>query len=192
MDISAAIEAILFAAGESVPVARLSLVLGADEKEISLCAAELAEKGCSAAEIRERIEELRPRSHASFLLDTLEFMKAGGRCSALAAFGASILQLKPCIEVDNADGSMHVGKKYRGTLKKVLPQYVKDKLAQYPSIKRDHLFITYSTIDPSYVELVRQTVEETMEFKEIHTTNASCTIACHCGPNTLGILFETE
>ena len=31
-----------------------------------------------------------------------------------------------------------------------------------------------------------------MEFKEIHTTNASCTIACHCGPNTLGILFETE
>ena len=87
---------------------------------------------------------------------------------------------------------MHVGKKYRGTLHKVLPQYVKDKLAQYPSIKRDHLFITYSTIDPSYVELVRQTVEETMEFKEIHTTNASCTIACHCGPNTLGILFETE
>lgn len=77
-------------------------------------------------------------------------------------------------------------------MKKVLPQYVKDKLAQYPSIKRDHLFITYSTIDPSYVELVRQTVEETMKFKEIHTTNASCTIACHCGPNTLGILFETE
>ena len=62
----------------------------------------------------------------------------------------------------------------------------------YGKVKQDHLFITYSTIDPSYVELVRQTVEETMEFKEIHTTNASCTIACHCGPNTLGILFETE
>ena len=148
--------------------------------------------GMSAAEIAEAMKGIVPRCHASFILDTLEFMKAGGRCSSLVAFGANLLSLKPCIEVDNADGSMHVGKKYRGTLKKVLPQYVKDKLAQYPSIKRDHLFITYSTIDPSYVELVRQTVEETMEFKEIHTTNASCTIACHCGPNTLGILFETE
>ena len=103
-----------------------------------------------------------------------------------------LLSLKPGIEVNNADGSMHVGKKYRGTLKKVLPLYVRDKLTQYGKVKQDHLFITYSTIDPSYVELVRQAVEEVMEFREIHVTTASCTIACHCGPNTLGILFETE
>ena len=142
--------------------------------------------GMSAAEIAQAMKAIVPRCHASFILDTLEFMKAGGRCSSVVAFGANLLSLKPCIEVDNADGSMHVGKKYRGTLKKVLPLYVKDKLAQYPSIKRDHLFITYSTIDPSYVELVRQAVEEVMDFKEIHVTTASCTIACHCGPNTLG------
>ena len=77
-------------------------------------------------------------------------------------------------------------------MKKVLPQYVRDKLAQYDHIKQDHLFITYSSIDPSYVELVRQAVLDVMDFKEIHVTTASCTIASHCGPNTLGILFETE
>lgn len=155
-------------------------------------AGERIQSGMSAAETAEAMKGIIPRCHASFILDTLEFMKAGGRCSSVVAFGANLLSLKPCIEVDNADGSMHVGKKYRGTLKKVLPLYVRDKLAQYGKVKQDHLFITYSTIDPSYVELVRQAVEEVMEFREIHVTTASCTIACHCGPNTLGILFETE
>ena len=105
---------------------------------------------------------------------------------------ANLLSLKPCIEVDNTDGSMHVGKKYRGNLKKVLVSYVKDKLAQYPNIKRDHIFITYSSIEPELEELVRETIRSTMDFKEIHSTKASCTIASHCGPGTLGILFETE
>ena len=155
-------------------------------------AGERIRAGMSAAEIAQAMKEIIPPCHASFILDTLEFMRAGGRCSTIVAVGANLLALKPCIEVDNSDGSMHVGKKYRGNLKKVLPQYVRDKLTQYDRIKRDHLFITYSSIDPSYVELVRQAVLDVMDFKEIHVTTASCTIASHCGPNTLGILFETE
>lgn len=155
-------------------------------------AGERIRAGMPAAEIAQAMKEIIPHCHASFILDTLEFMRAGGRCSTIVAVGANLLALKPCIEVDNSDGSMHVGKKYRGNLKKVLPQYVRDKLTQYDRIKRDHLFITYSSIDPSYVELVRQAVLDVMDFKEIHVTTASCTIASHCGPNTLGILFETE
>ena len=155
-------------------------------------AGERIRAGMSAAEIAQAMKEIIPHCHASFILDTLEFMRAGGRCSTIVAVGANLLALKPCIEVDNSDGSMHVGKKYRGNLKKVLPQYVRDKLTQYDRVKRDHLFITYSSIDPSYVELVRQAVLDVMDFKEIHVTTASCTIASHCGPNTLGILFETE
>lgn len=155
-------------------------------------AGERIRAGMPAAEIAQAMKEIIPHCHASFILDTLEFMRAGGRCSTIVAVGANLLALKPCIEVDNSDGSMHVGKKYRGNLKKVLPQYVRDKLTQYDRIKRDHLFITYSSIDPSYVELVRQAVLDIMDFKEIHVTTASCTIASHCGPNTLGILFETE
>ncbi len=154
-------------------------------------AGEMIRQGLPAHEIAEKVEALRSNCHASFILDTLNFMRAGGRCSTVAAVGANLLSLKPCIEVDNTDGSMHVGKKYRGSLEKVLVQYVKDKLAQYPAIKRDHIFITYSSIDPKLEELVRKTIQETMEFQEIHSTYASCTIASHCGPNTLGILFET-
>ena len=77
-----------------------------------------------------------------------------------------------------------LGKKYRGTLDKVLVKYVKDKLAAYPDIDPSLIFITHSGI-------VKNTLEETMHFDEIHITKASCTISSHCGPNTLGILFET-
>ncbi len=155
-------------------------------------AGDMIKAGVPASEIVSKLREIIPCCHASFILDTLDFMRAGGRCSSVVAFGANLLNLKPCIEVDNGDGSMHVGKKYRGPLEKVLPQYVKDKLRQYPDIKRDHIFITYSSIEPKLEELVRKTIQENMVFKEIHATKASCTISSHCGPNTLGILFETE
>ena len=176
--------------GHVYPIDSRSLSTGIALQVIE--AGELIRAGKSAPEIAECLREIIPCGHASFIVDTLDFMRAGGRCSSVVAFGANLLNLKPCIEVDNSDGSMHVGKKYRGSLEKVLPLYVRDKLAQYPDIKRDHLFITYSTIDPGLEKLVRKTIRETMEFKEIHATHASCTIASHCGPNTLGILFETE
>ena len=156
-------------------------------------AAELAQQGLSATEIYRKIEELRPRSHASFLLDTLEFMKAGGRCSALAAFGASILQLKPCIEVDNCDGSrMHVGKKYRGKMDQCLMQYVRNKLKGRSDLDLRRVFITHSGISQNYIDLVRSTIQQIADFREICVTRASCTISCHCGPNTLGVLFLTK
>lgn len=156
-------------------------------------AAELAQKGLSAQEIQKRIEELRPRSHASFLLDTLEFMKAGGRCSALAAFGASILQLKPCIEVDNSDGSrMHVGKKYRGKMDQCLVQYVHNKLEGRSDLDLRRVFITHSGSPESDILAVKKEVQRCANFKEIYITRANCTISTHCGPRTLGVLFLTK
>lgn len=156
-----------------------------------VAAGKLIEKGLDAETIAERLRAGTSRRHASFILDTLTFLSAGGRCSSVTAFGANMLKLKPCIQVDNRDGSMAVGKKYRGSLDKVLARYVKDELARYPDINPDLLFITHSGIPQDYIDLVKKTAEDTMKFKEIHITKASCTISCHCGPNTLGILFET-
>lgn len=175
--------------GHVYPIDSFNLSTGISLQVIE--AAERIQAGMPASQIAEEVSALRSKTHASFILDTLDFMRAGGRCSTVAAVGANLLSLKPCIEVDNSDGSMHVGKKYRGSLENVLLRYVKDKLSQYPDIKRDHIFITYSSIEPRLASLVRKTIRDTMDFKEIHETSASCTISCHCGPNTLGILFET-
>lgn len=157
-----------------------------------IAAAECIEKGMTAKETAEKIKELTAKTHGSFIIDRLDFLRAGGRCSTLTMLGANLLSLKPCIEVNNKDGSMSVGKKYRGKLEKVLVNYVEDKLLQYNDIIPDRIFITHSGISKEREKLVYDLLKSKNYFKQIYVTRASCTISSHCGPNTLGILFMTE
>lgn len=156
-------------------------------------AAKMIESGMEARDIAEKLREMTDKVHTSFILDNLTFMAAGGRCSTVAALGANLLKLKPCIEVDNQHGSaMAVAKKYRGNLDAVLKQYVKEQLSKYDNIATDKIFITYTAMEEKYVEIVRQAVEEAVHFDNVYETTASCTIGSHCGPNCLGILFMTK
>lgn len=152
-------------------------------------AAEMINKGMCAEDIQKEIQTLIPRVHSSFVLDTLEFLRAGGRCSALTSFSASLLKIKPCIEVENTSGGMHVGKKYRGSLEKVLTDYTYDILSKVDMMKKNRIFIVHSGIDKKLIDLVYKKIEDTKRFKEIHISCASCTISSHCGPNTLGIMY---
>ncbi len=155
-------------------------------------AAKLIEKGMEPDDIKNELETIKKRIHSSFVVDKLDFLHAGGRCSAVAAFGANLLKLKPSILVDNESGAMGVGKKYRADLKSVLVKYVNETLEEYDNIDTEKLFITYTDIDQSYIDAVREAVDNKLKFENIYYTQASCTISCHCGPNTLGILFMTK
>jgi DegV family protein with EDD domain len=155
-------------------------------------AAERIAKGMCASEIQKEINDLRTKSHASFIVDTLTFLHAGGRCSALAALGANMLNIKPCIEVDNTNGKMSLGKKYRGSLDRVLSHYTIDKLKDRSDLKLDRVFITHSGISAERINLVRKTIKEVADFKEILVSRAGSSISSHCGPNTLGVLFMTK
>ena len=154
-------------------------------------AARIAE-GLSAEEVAAQVTVLRETVCSSFVVDTLEFLHKGGRCSTLAKFGANLLRLKPCIRVDNRDSSMSVGKKYRGSLNKVLEDYVKEELAGRTDIRLDKVFITHSPMDAAYVEQVKELVKATLPFENVYETCAGCTITAHCGPNTLGILYMVK
>ena len=155
-------------------------------------AADRIAAGMCAKQVAEEVQALAEKVQASFVLDTLEFLHKGGRCSALAMMGANLLQLKPCIEVDNTSGKMGVGKKYRGSLDKALVQYVHDQLEGRDDIRTDRLFITHSGISEERIALVKAEVEKCAKFDEIFVTRAGCTVSAHCGPNTLGVLFMTK
>lgn len=157
-------------------------------------AAERIAKGMEAAQVAEEVSALAGKSHASFVLDTLKFLAAGGRCSAVAALGANILGIKPSIEVDNtAGGAMGVGKKYRGKFEKCVIDYVNDQLDKYgDTIRGERIFITHSGIYDGIPEKVRAELKKRKIFAEIFETRASCTISSHCGPNCIGILFMTK
>ena len=152
-----------------------------------LAAAEMAQEGMEAKEIAKKVSELADCVDASFVVDNLEYLAKGGRCSAVAAFGANLLQLKPCISVKN--GAMGVGKKYRGKFEKTLLSYVADRLADAEDICLDRVFVTHAGCDADIAESVVNAVKGTLPFKEVLVTRAGCTVSSHCGANTLGVLF---
>lgn len=152
-----------------------------------LQAAEMAEQGLPAEEIVERLRELAPLVEASFVIDTMEYLQKGGRCSSLAAFAATALKMKPSIKVE--EGAMTVGKKYRGSLEKCLRQYIHDRLEGREDIDLRRIFVTHALCPPEMVEMTVEEVRKYQPFQEVLVTTAGCTVSCHCGPNTLGILF---
>ena len=152
-----------------------------------VAAAEMAKDGMEPAAIVEQIEKLKPCVDASFVIDNLEYLYKGGRCSALAMMGANLLKLKPCIEVKN--GVMGVGKKYRGTFSKVVEEYVEERLQNVDDIDTSRIFVTHAGCDPELMETVVNKVKEKGIFKEVFFTRAGCTVSSHCGANTMGVLF---
>lgn len=151
-------------------------------------AVNMAEEGkLSPQEIVDRLNELTSRVEASFLLDRLDYMVKGGRCSMVVALGANLLHLKPCIEV--IDGKMKVVKKYRGSFEKCILNYVKDRLQNRDGLVYERIFITHTPVEDGIVEKVRAAIQECAPFTDIIETQAGCTVSCHCGPGTLGILF---
>ena len=152
-----------------------------------VAAAEMLRNGLSAEEIVEKTKALVPCVDASFVIDSLEYLYKGGRCSALAMFGANLLKLKPCIQVKN--GKMDVSKKYRGKYCDVLKQYITEKVSDHSDIILDRVFITHAGCDPKLVKEVTELAKSLAPFKEVFVTRAGCTVSSHCGANTLGILF---
>lgn len=152
-----------------------------------LKACELAKTVSSIDELKEALESFASRIEASFVVDKLDYLVKGGRCSSAAALGANLLNLKPCIEVK--DGKMIVGKKYRGNYAKCLAHYIKDRLEGREDIDPDTLFITCTQVSQEAHDAVLEAVHTYGHFETIYETIAGCTVSCHCGPGTLGILY---
>lgn len=154
---------------------------------VVLKACELA-KDCSDLDaLQAELEAFTGRVEASFLLDQLAYMVKGGRCSSAAALGANLLNLKPCIEVK--DGKMSVVKKYRGNFPKCLSNYIKDRLDNRDDLDKTNLFVTRTPVSEDCLSAVTDAVNSYADFENIYWTEAGCTVSCHCGPGTLGVLF---
>ena len=154
---------------------------------LALKAVEMAEAGTEAAEIAANLTAIRDKVSTSFILETLTYMNKGGRCSSLVAFGANILGIKPTIE-NQLDGSLTVGKKYRGKTDAVRRQYIDDKLSA-PNIDLGRIFIDHSGISEEELNSLKSYIEANYNFREIIVTRAGSTISTHCGPGTFALMF---
>lgn len=149
--------------------------------------ANLASQGLEAKEIFESSQTLANKLNTTFIIDTLDYMKKGGRCSSVIALGANLLKIKPMITLEN--GKMKVAKKFRGTLTKVLENYVDTIFEKTDNIRTERLFITHTGCSKEILDLVTSRIKSHINFDEIYITIAGATVTSHSGPNTLGILF---
>ena len=157
---------------------------------VVLKACELAKTAASLDELQSELEAYTGKVEASFLVDKLDYLAKGGRCSSAAALGANLLNLKPCIEV--RDGKMTVVKKYRGNYAKCLASYIKDRLNGREDLDTSTLFITQTKITDECYAAVKESVSAYSTFDKEYETVAGCTVSCHCGPGTFGILFARK
>lgn len=151
-----------------------------------LAAAKYAEEGFSASQIADKLNELKTRVDCSFVLQTLEYLQKGGRCSSVLAFGANILKLRPEINMEN--GTMDVGRKYRGSAEKSILDYVRGRLENMDIFDRSVCFVVHSYAEPGIVEKAKEIVREA-GFENVLETRAGCTISSHCGAGTLGLML---
>lgn len=176
-------------AAEDFPNVRVvdSQNLSTGQGLVVLKACELAKTASDLDALADKLRAYTEKVEASFVVDKLDYLVKGGRCSSAAALGANLLNLKPCIDVK--DGKMGVGKKYRGNYAKCLASYVRERLEGRDDIDPETLFITRTVIDEDAYAAAKNAVQQYGSFKTIYETTAGCTISCHCGPGTMGIIF---
>ena len=148
-------------------------------------AAEAAARGEKAEDIVAMVRDLVDKVDTTFVVDRLDFLAKGGRCSSVVALGANLLKLKPCIVL--ADGKMSVGKKYRGTFEKILPDFIKDRLAG-DGYRKDRCYLVYAACKDETIASLKELVES-YGFGEVLVAEAGCTISSHCGPGTVGFVL---
>jgi DegV family protein with EDD domain len=152
----------------------------------AIYAKELTEKYNDPKKIADLVSQAIPKTQASFIIERLDYLYKGGRCSSLAYLGANLLKLRPQIVVQN--GKMKAAHKYRGKMEKVVADYCTDVLRENPNADKRICFITHSRATQEMIDVAYAIVKDA-GFEKIYQTIAGCTVSSHCGKNTLGILF---
>lgn len=156
---------------------------------LAIYARELADAGENAKTIAEKVTARVSKLQVSFVIERLDYLYKGGRCNSLQFFGANLLKLRPRIVVK--DGKMSADKKYRGNMEKVVSKYCEETLYEFNTPDLDKVCVTYTTATPEMVAAAKKALSDA-GFKNIFETRAGCTIASHCGGNTLGILYFND
>lgn len=155
-----------------------------------LDACDMAAQGMNPADIAERSGKRAASVRASFIIDKLEFLYKGGRCSSLAYLGANLLQINPVIEVK--DGRMGIACKPMGRYNRCIEKYADFVRKQCTNPDKTRCFVTHTQMDDGLTEQVIEAVRGWGIFDEILETTAGCTVTTHCGNNTIGILFIND
>jgi DegV family protein with EDD domain len=154
---------------------------------LALKAADLRDEGFEAEKIADELKGMTDKVRTSFVIDTMEYLYKGGRCSGLQALAGSLLQIRPIITVQ-LDGTLGVKHKIRGTRGKAMNTLLEDFKADLPGVDLQRVFVTHTNC-PEDASFLVDGLQKLAPIEQILITTARATIASHCGPKTIGILY---
>lgn len=140
--------------------------------------------------VRDLVDHLiayRDKIVGSFIIETLEYLHEGGRCSTLAYLGASALQIRQSINI--RDGKLVVGKKYMGTYKRALKEFIETTLAQHEQMDPSIVMISHSIQEDEMLKGLIEQIAKLNYFEQIVPLSVCAAVACHGGPNAFGLFF---
>lgn len=152
-------------------------------------AAKRIEQGMSAEHVAKEVRELTAKCHNSYVLGTLTYMTAGGRCPSLSTIGINALGIRPRIDISGVTGRATIGKKYRGRPIRMFENFVNDQLKNIDSIESNCIFIIHSGVEQEIIDHIYEIIESKDYFDKIYITKAGCTISSHRGSGSLGMVY---
>ena len=155
----------------------------------AIYASKLVQKGMDAKEIYDKVNARIPYVQASFVIERLDYLYKGGRCSGLALFGANLLKIRPQIQIKN--GKMQPTRKYRGRMEDVFRKSCEDTLAEFNNPDKSIGFVTYTSASDEMIKIGIDALKNA-GFETVYNTFAGPTIGSHCGRNTIGILYIND
>jgi DegV family protein with EDD domain len=176
-------------AAQELPEGRIEIVdsynLSTGTGLLVLRAVDFAAEGLDIHAIAEKVRALVPKVETEFIVDTLDYLHKGGRCSGVTRLVGSMLKIRPSIKV--VDGGMIPAQKFRGTRAKALQGLLDTVLANKDNISPERVFVTHSISDDA--AFLQAELQKHTDAREILISQAGCVISSHCGPNTIGILY---
>lgn len=151
-----------------------------------LKAVDYANEGYDVHEVAKRVREKVPKIKTEFVIDTLDYLYMGGRCSALQNFMSGIFKIKPIVKV--VDGRMILGEKSRGKKEKAIEIMIDHAIKNKENIELDRIMVTHSAGSPDG-PFIKEQIIKNIGPENVYITVAGCVISSHCGPSTIGILY---
>ena len=159
------------------------------QRQSVMDAKQLSEQGKSAAEIKQILEDVKSESSIYIMLDTLYYLKKGGRITPAAAALGTLLKLKPVLQIQgdklDAFAKARTAKQGKNIMIETMKKDFEERF-QSPDGKKMHLEIAYSD-DKEAAEAFKEEVQKAFPDNEIVMNPLSLSVSCHIGPGAIAI-----
>ena len=160
------------------------------QRQSVLDAMELAKRGLTAVQIKEKLEKVKFESSIYIMLDTLKYLKKGGRITPAAAAFGSALRLKPVLTIQGEKLDAYtIAKTKKQGVKKMLAAIEDDinkRFGGTDHMENIHMEIAH-TKNPEAAEDLKQQIIEKFGVTEVDLYPLSLSIACHIGPGSIAV-----